>query len=410
MKVLKTDNTEYIFADKQLVDDSDVSVTNYGRLLENMSDDYPANYTAFDLGSTRIIEVRTSNSEIVGLAGTNAYDIESYIGEGTIHDVNDVVTDGTFQNWTGGVPDDWTVEANADVSEGTESVSIGGYAYTKYLRMVDPNTSSDIAVKQTMAVSSNQKYILTLIGPQQETPSNKFSIYDETNGSYIKSNQSIGSPYYPGLSSAIPDATYYEIFTTPSNCVSITLRLWVIDYVNSRFDFRGVSIRPVTQQTTVTIDNDGGVFSDEDFNTIPIEYTKVVGDHSIFLDATASSSPVKVGCLQTGLLTEYLDPKQGMRQGLRFDSVLTDLKYGGRLIDTKYNKDVFQGSITLSEADANDFMYSLVPTIRRSPRFWILGDISEQYWSVFAKFDTLPVASKNNNITDTITVNLVEAI
>ena len=139
MKILKTDVTLFVCPSGHQLDEwATWSFANYIYQTLNMSDDFPLNYTEFNaFGELRnIVDVRTSNSEVVGIAGTNAGAIGVYICDGVVHDGTDVITDGTFQNWeSDGTPTDWTVQVDAVVSEGTESIDYAGYSYTKFLKI-----------------------------------------------------------------------------------------------------------------------------------------------------------------------------------------------------------------------------------------------------------------------------------
>ena len=412
MKIADSDATLYIIPSYHFPEDYVYLTTWHRYTLSYLSDDFPVNYTY--LRSTpfsNYIEIRTSNSEYVGVSGTNSTYGQVWIVDGTIHDSMDLVSNGLFANWNSdGTPEDWTVEANCIATEGggSEIWDLGEYSYTNYCQLDDPDTDTDVAITQTITVSANTDYVLSIIYKSIDIGNNidgLYSIYDEDNEAYI-ANGNIYNPTPEGYTNDL-SAMHY-IFATPLGCTSITISIWCRNVTSNYIQIFGVCLKEVTEsKDSITLSNEK-LFSSENFNTFVQEYTKITGNHSVFVKLT-SSSQIKIGGIQTGLLNVLNDPRETMQQGLEIKSPYIDLRYGGRLQNNKYNISIFDCELVLNNDEAIEFMMEIYPTIIRQPRFIVLGNLDEQYWSIFARFDDSPIMT-DENLFKRLSFKLVESI
>ena len=448
MKILKEDNTVQIIpSGHQQDDDVTWSLYQYNKYISNMSDDFPLNYVMLGnrfLSTSNWVEIQTINSDTIGVAGANANTITAHICDGTIHDSADLISNGIFEDWdSDGTPTDWDVESNVNITEISESTTIifGGYSYDQAARLDQPSAGTNMAIKQTITVDASTYYKLSIINKHYIGRLNRYSIYDESNGAYIGGSSKIISAFESTSGASEAVTTSNIAFSTPVGCTSITISIWVPDTVDYYIEIYGVSLRPIVESFgTLTVSTDR-LYDGVPFNTYVQEYTKIVGEHSVLLQITETqSSPIgpKIGCIQTGLIVEYNDPKEYMSQGLIMDSPYVDLKYGGRLIVDKYNLDVFDielifgaaagsGALLLEGGDfllleggdqlllesgsdaATEFMFETFPDIRLAPRFMIIGSLDTQDWSVFARFEKSPVMIDYLKY-QRITFRLIEAI
>ena len=413
MKILQTDETLYIFPSGHYYTDSVFDGSGeFIYWLSNMFDSYPLNYTQLYNGCTNIIEVRTENSSMIGVSGGNLNTVQVDVVNGVPHDSSDLISNGDFLSWDSALtaPDDWTVEADCTITQGSTSLSVGGITYTDYVDMGVPGSSNDNAMYQTISVLENTKYKLSILYGKENTGDAEYYIEDLINSDiFIREDITFPNPQLTNPTDTI--GWLHDLFTTPDGCTSINIGIRTLDTVDNQLSIYAVSLHQVSESFSEVDITDQRLYSGTQFNSYVKEYTEILGEHSVMLTIIGVTNNLRIGEIRTGILTEFNDPLVGMNQGLYFNSVKSDLKFGGRLIDAKYNQDVFNCSVNLLHADAYTFMYVVVPTLKSTPTFFILGELSGQQWSFFAKFsDELPNQKRNDHISSTITFNLKEVI
>lgn len=416
MKLLDIDNTLSIHPTAHHYD----SVSNYPDTGEfifwdtNMLDNVPINPCTLINGQTNVVEIRTEGSGVIGIAGSNIENIEVQIYDGTVHDGNDLVLNSALDDWAGGYsspPDDWTCETNCNYSGGGALITVGEYVYNDKIFLDTPTTTTNRSFKQTCVVAEETKYKLSILYEKDHAQNAQYFIYDNSNGAYIEDNVQFPNPTEEDKTSTI--GFLHVVFETPENCVSITIGFHPEGMTGSgdTVTLYGISLR-VCAESFTSVDISGtGILSGAQFNKFLKEYTEIAGKHSIVIVVDTSEDSIRIGNIKTGILAEYADPLAGMGQGLKSGSVVTEMPFSGPLVYKIYNPDTFNITINLLENDANNFMFELTPRIHREPIWWIIGDLSGQAWTIYAKFsEDLPEVVETNGDKQKITFTLEEAL
>lgn len=413
MNILDTDKTTYIFPTAGHYT-SETVFTESGDFiywLSNMSDNFPINYTQFYAGVTNTIDVRTINSQSIGIAGANIKTVTVHIVDGIVHDVNDLIDNGKYDDWDSALttPDNWTIEADCNIAYDTTSLSVGGISYSEYVNMTKPDSTSDNSMYQQVNVSANTKYKLSILYYKAHTSNAQYYIYDNDNTDFIEEDIYFTNPEFATPANIL--GWMNTVFTTPAGCTSINIGIRTLDAAGNQIAVYGVALHPVTTSYDAVDVSNSRLYAGSQFNSYYKEYTKITGNHSVVLEVESVSHDIKIGRIITGLLEDFEDPRIGMGQGLEFNSVKSDLRYGGRLLDAKYNQDTFYCTVIMLNSDVHDFIYTVVPRLKKDPAFFILGDLTGQQWSVYARFgNNYPDVRRNDHLSSTVTFNLIEAI
>lgn len=417
MKILRADqSTQYVYPVAHH-HNSPAIYTGAGEFIyhhTNMMDSCPANQCSLINGAVNFIEIRTKGSNAIGMAGANVDLVEPHIFSGSIHDATDLILNGDFSSWPGGysaAPAGWTKEANCSLSVSAVDATIGGYAYHHRVTMNTPTTTISRSLKQTVTVSPLKTYKLTVLYAKDHVKNCRYFIYDNTHAYYIAD---VVFPKPATDTKTSTEGFLHVLFVTPSGCNQITIGFHPEGITGSgdTMVLIGASLKiEALAIPAIYYIPDSGVFSGETFNLYFQPYTQIDTDHSVLLCVRSYTETIlKIGVLKTGTLFEMGDPYLGWNDGLSSGAVVTDLKFGGRLIDKRFNLSVFKLSLNCSEAEAEAFMFDVYPTLRNTPTFFQIGEKSGKPWTVFARFTAPPEMTDKKGARRKITFTIEEAL
>ncbi len=150
----------------------------------------------------------------------------------------------------------------------------------------------------------------------------------------------------------------------------------------------------------------------ESFTSIWAEYTYQSVEHKIILEFDASAGiVVEAGIIRAGSGSEYLNPLYGLNNSYKDYSVVKELNNGATWIDSKIIVRTFSGSFhILRNGEFPTFMTQFQEVTGVQPLAWLVTDLLNQVYSIFARCQTLPSASHNYVDYSTVSFELIEMV
>lgn len=379
---------------------------------QNMMDGHSLNRFESLTGATDTIEIRTTDSDTLCIAGTNITAMSVDVFGGTIHDGSDMIANGDLAVWSGGysgLPDGWFAESYANYEGGEMDVKeIGGYAYNHYLQINASSASEMNAIIREIAVSEGTVCKLSILFDKLSSVTGKYFVLDVTHWSHIIDN--VPLPTHPQLSSDDERICFVqEVFTVPAGCTSIWIGFRrMLDSGPGMMRLYGMSLRAATESIGALPLNSNGTYAGARFDTHRIPYSRISGSHSVMVRAQTTDAAVRIGKLATGRMSDPMMVLEGLQTGLISMSPESDIPGGGKLIFDRCNLDKMDVTIRMTVTEANTFMRVTWPAVRHEAMFFFFPNIGRVVFALIA--DASPKLMLRQTHNTTIAFQLIEAI
>lgn len=146
-----------------------------------------------------------------------------------------------------------------------------------------------------------------------------------------------------------------------------------------------------------------GIFHEYDFQTDKI---------NIVLTFSGGNASVEMGVEVAGPVWTFPDPKYGLSEGLKDYSIVKELNNGAFYSRPRDIVKTFSGSIIVERDRVfYDFMHRVAKECGPSPLAWLVSsNLTNQDWSVYAKFDGMPSGQHAYLNHSDINFNLLEVV
>ncbi len=143
-----------------------------------------------------------------------------------------------------------------------------------------------------------------------------------------------------------------------------------------------------------------------------IEWERIATVHQVLVELTAPYGDIiEAGVLKAGDVFETLDPLYGMQQGEIDYSVELEMSNGSlfyrkRDVVRTYSFNLIEERDTTIKEFLRDVSRAKGP----APMMWLLTDLADSQWIVYAKFASRPAVTHDNVMHSGLTVNLKEVV
>ncbi len=362
--------------------------------ISNVLDQYPKNIYRGTSKDVVITVSVNSGGNAVTIFNTNALTINVSVIP-YADDSTNIVVNGTFDDWSGGNPDDWNKDSNITLTE-----DIGRSGSGSSVKMT-ATSSSDKQFYQTETVTAEKWYRFNFYYKNTASDTMDYFVYDVTNAGYITTETTLDN------STDWSDEQVVS-FKTPASCVSVKIGfaptndtdiVWVDDVTLVEED-----------ETNSHSLVDGGVQYSQlwvDFdNYFPSSYT-------VILDMEADTGEtLKAGVIESGLANAFNNLSFGLTENFKDYSVINQYKYGGIYVNKRDIVRLFNGTFSTKRfSDFLTFMKTIIKNNKSNPlSIYLIDTLSSNQWVVYGRMVSIPNANYAIFSDNEISISIEEVV
>lgn len=155
------------------------------------------------------------------------------------------------------------------------------------------------------------------------------------------------------------------------------------------------------------------VYTLTDQSSIWSEYTYQSVPHKAVIDFSAAAGTIiEAGIVRAGFGHVVKSPEYGLNESYKDHSIVKELNNGATFVNTKPIVRTFSGTFKiLRDGEYAAFMRNFVDNTGAGPLPWLITDINDQDWSIFARInDSFPSGSHNRSKYTNVSFNLIEMV
>lgn len=136
------------------------------------------------------------------------------------------------------------------------------------------------------------------------------------------------------------------------------------------------------------------------------------GDFVVTLTKTATAGECRCGVLLYGSRSEVANYAVGMSEGNIDYSIIKELSNGATYIKQRDLVKTFSCQVQLERTDSEyyDFINGTIREIGPNPTAWLVTDLDNKHWHVYARLSTPASTSHAYNDRSIITIDLIEVL